>query len=124
MGQAKNRGLLEERIRQAQDREDRFYGTQSSIEDVKQALKLPDDAQALGYVIHLPDQDEFVATLEDNEMIFSVSYAKLPEMAKVYDEPDLAIADAKKITKHKLLVCVLFESSSKQYFINDLWANY
>ena len=44
-------------------------------------------------------------------------------MAKIYDEPELAIDDAQKITKHKLLVCVLFESSM-QYFINDLWANY
>lgn len=120
MGQAKKRGSLEERIKQAQDR---FYGKQSTIEEVRQALGLPDDAQALGYVIHLPDQEEFVSTIEDNESIFSVGYAKLPEMAKVYDQPDQAITDAKKIKKHKLLVCVLFESS-KQYFINDLWANY
>jgi len=112
MGQAKKRGSLEERIKQAQDR---YYGQESTI--------LPEDAQALGYIIHLPDQDEFVSTIEDNDSIFSVGYAKLPELAKVYDQPDQAITDAKKIKKHKLLVCVLFESS-KQYFINDLWANY
>lgn len=123
MGQAKKRGSQEERIRQAQERKDHFYGNKSSIKEVRQQLGLPDDAQAIGYIIHLPDQDEFVATIEDNNMLFSVGYAKLPEMAKVYDEPDQAIADAKKIMKHKLLVCVLFESS-KQYFINDLWANY
>lgn len=56
-------------------------------------------------------------------MSFSVAYAKLPKMAKTYSEAELAIADAKKITKYKLLVCVLFESS-KQYMINDIWSNY
>lgn len=123
MGQAKNRGSLEERIIQAQERQNNYYGTKSSIEEVKQELGLPDDAQAIGYVIHLPDEDEFVAQIQDNHMIFSVGYTKLPEIAKIYEEPDQAIDDAKKITKHKLLVCVLFESS-KQYFINDLWANH
>ncbi|MCO5692819.1 hypothetical protein NDJ32_16330, partial [Acinetobacter baumannii] len=39
------------------------------------------------------------------------------------DEPQKAISDAKKISKHKLLVCVLFETSN-QYMINDIWANY
>ncbi|AVH15341.1 MULTISPECIES: hypothetical protein [Acinetobacter] len=123
MGQAKKRGSLEERIKQAQERQDNFYGINAKVEDVRKELGLPDDAQSVGYVIHLPDPDEFVAEIIDNDMAFSVAYAKLPKMAKIYDEPELAIADAKKITKHKLLVCVLFESST-QYFINDLWANY
>lgn len=123
MGQAKKRGSFEDRVKQAQEANDNFYGQKSSIEDVRKALDLPDDAQALGYVIHLPDPDEFVSDLVDNNEIFSVLYTKLPELAKIYDEPHDAIDDAKKITKHNLLVCVLFESS-KQYFINDLWANY
>ncbi|APV37742.1 hypothetical protein [Acinetobacter soli] len=123
MGQAKKRGSFEDRVKQAQEANDNFYGQKSSIEDVRKALDLPDDAQALGYVIYLPDPDEFVSDLVDNNEIFSVLYTKLPELAKIYDEPQDAIDDAKKITKHNLLVCVLFESS-KQYFINDLWANY
>lgn len=123
MGQAKKRGSFEDRVKQAQEANDNFYGQKSSIEDVRKALDLPDDAQALGYVIHLPDPDEFVSDLVDNNEIFSVLYTKLPELAKIYDEPHDAIDDAKKITKHNLLVCVLFESS-KQYFISDLWANY
>lgn len=123
MGQAKNRGSLEERIKQAQERQDNFYGINTSVEYIRKELGLSDDAEPLGYVIHLPDQDEFVAEIIDNDMAFSVAYAKVPKMAKTYDEPELAIADAKKITKHKLLVCVLFESS-EQYMINDIWANY
>lgn len=123
MGQAKKRGLLEERIKQAQERQDNFYGINTSVEHVRKELGLPDDSESIGYVIHLPERDEFVAEIIDNDMAFSVVYAKLPKMAKTYDEPELAIADAKKITKHKLLVCILFESS-EQYMINDIWANY
>lgn len=123
MGQAKKRGSLEERTKQAQERQDNFYGINAKVEDVRKELGLPDDAQSVGYVIHLPDPDEFVTEIIDNDMAFSVAYAKLPKMAKIYDEPELAITDAKKITKHKLLVCVLFESS-QQYIINDIWANY
>ncbi|ENU20737.1 hypothetical protein F994_00970 [Acinetobacter bohemicus ANC 3994] len=123
MGQAKKRGSFEERVKQAQVHQDNFYGISASVEDIRKELGLPDDAQSIGYVIHLPDQDEFVADIIDNDMAFSVAYAKLPKMAKAYDKPKLAIADAKKITKHKLLVCVLFESS-KQYMINDIWSNY
>ncbi|MCH7309897.1 hypothetical protein [Acinetobacter sp. ANC 4805] len=123
MGQAKKRGSLEERIKQAQERQDNFYGINTSVEHIREELGLPEDAEPIGYVIHLPDQDEFVAEIIDTDMAFSVAYAKVPKMAKTYDEPELAIADAKKITKHKLLVCVLFESS-EQYMINDIWANY
>lgn len=123
MGQAKKRGTLEERIKQAQERQDNFYGVNANVEDIRKELGLPDDAQSMGYVIHLPDQDEFVSEIIDNDIAFSVAYAKLPEMAKIYHEPEQAIVDAKKITKHNLLVCVLFESS-KQYMINDIWANY
>ena len=123
MGQAKKRGSLEERIKQAQERQDNFYGINAKVEDVRKELVLLYDSHSVVYVIHLPDPYEFVAEIIDNDMAFSVAYAKLPKMAKIYDEPELAIADAKKITKHKLLVCVLFESST-QYFINDLWANY
>jgi hypothetical protein len=123
MGQAKKRGSLEERIKQAQVRQDNFYGINTSVEHIRKELGLPDDANPIGYVIHLPDQDEFVAEIIDNDMAFSVAYAKIPKMAKIYDEPELAIAEAKKITKHKLLVCVLFESA-EQYMINDIWANY
>lgn len=123
MGQAKKRGNLEDRIKQAQEQQDNFFGTKSSIEEIIKELKLPSDTKALGYVIHLPEKDEFVANIKDTDDIFSVAYARLPEHAEVYDEPELAIEVAKKITKHKLLVCVLLEAS-KQYCINGIWANY
>lgn len=110
MGQAEKRGRPEERIKQAQERHDIFYGVNANLEDIRKELGLPNDAQFMGYVIHLPDQDEFVSEIIDNDITFSVAPAKLPEMVKDYHEPEQAIVDAKKITKHNLLMCVLFES--------------
>ena len=123
MGQAKNRGSLEDRIKQSQEKQDNFYGSKATIEEIIKGLDLPADSKAIGYVIHLPEKDEFVATINDNNISFSVAYARTPELAMIYDEPQKAISDAKKISKHKLLVCVLFETSN-QYMINDIWANY
>ncbi|WP_335954908.1 hypothetical protein [Acinetobacter guillouiae] len=96
-----------------------FYGINENLEDIRKELGLPDDAQSMGYIIHLPDQDVLVSEIIDNDIAFLVAYAKLPEMAKVYHEPLQAIVDAKKITKHNLVMCVLFESS-EQYMINDI----
>ena len=123
MGQAKNRGSLEDRIKQSQEKQDNFYGSKATIEEIIKGLDLPADSKAIGYVIHLPEKDEFVANIKDTAEIFSVAYTGRPELAERYETPEKAIFDAKKITKHKLLVCVLLESST-QYFINDLWANH
>ena len=123
MGQAKQRGTLEQRVKQAQEQKDDFYGTERSVAEVLAELGLPKESTVKGYVIHLPEKDEFVATINDNNITFSVAYARTPELAMIYDEPQKAISDAKKISKHKLLVCVLFETSN-QYMINDIWANY
>lgn len=123
MGQAKQRGTLAERISQAQERKDDYYGQETSLEEIIKELGLPQETEAKGYVIHLPEKDEFVAKIDDNDLTFSVAYAKIPELAMVYDEPQLAIADAKKITKHNLLVCLLLETPD-QHMIYDLWANH
>ncbi|MEG0619477.1 MAG: hypothetical protein RR557_09285, partial [Bacilli bacterium] len=58
MGQAKQRGSLQERI--AQSQQEKLDGEHITIEEAKRRLELPDTAEFLGYVIHLFDQDEFV----------------------------------------------------------------
>ncbi|UQL68047.1 hypothetical protein [Acinetobacter baumannii] len=122
MGQAKQRGTLEQRVKQAQEQKDDFYGTERSVAEVLAELGLPKESTVKGYVIHLPEKDEFVAAINDNNISFSVAYARTPELAMIYDEPQKRFQTL-KISKHKLLVCVLFETSN-QYMINDIWANY
>jgi len=123
MGQAKNRGSHQERVQQATERKDDFYGEEISIDEVRKQLNLSNEYQFSGYVIHLPEKDEFVGMITDNDMLFGVGYVRTPDVAKVYDDVQIAISDAKKITKHKLLVCARY-STDKHDVINDVWANY
>ncbi|ENW40872.1 hypothetical protein F920_03541 [Acinetobacter baumannii NIPH 335] len=60
MGQAKQRGTLEQRVKQAQEQKDDFYGTERSVAEVLAELGLPKESTVKGYVIHLPEKDEFV----------------------------------------------------------------
>ncbi len=41
MGQAKQRGTLEQRVKQAQEQKDDFYGTERSVAEVLAELGLP-----------------------------------------------------------------------------------
>lgn len=86
MGQAKQRGNLQERIKQAEERQDNFYGEVISVEEALKKLDLPSDAQPNGFVIHLPERDEFVGMINENNLAFSVAYVKTPDLAKNYED--------------------------------------
>lgn len=118
MGQAKQRGTLEERITQAQ-----LDGERITIEEAKRRLELPDSADFLGYVIHLYDQDEFVGKIIDTAITTTRSYVKIPDLAHVFETVEEAVNEALKIDKYRLLVCLLFEVNN-QYVIYDIWANF
>lgn len=108
MGQAKQRGSLEDCI---------------TIEEAKRRLRLPDNAEFLGYVIHLYDQDEFVGKIEENDIVINRVYVKIPDLAQIFDSVEEAIHEALKIDKYRLLVCLLFEVDN-QHLIHDVWANF
>ncbi|AZB89487.1 hypothetical protein DKE39_017895 [Acinetobacter baumannii] len=44
MGQAKQRGTLEQRVKQAQEQKDDFYGTERSVAEVLAELGLPKES--------------------------------------------------------------------------------
>lgn len=121
MGQAKQRGTLEERIAQAQ--QENLDGERIIIEEAKRRLELPDSAEFLGYVIHLYDEDEFVGKVEETEMAINRIYVKIPDLAQIYETAEDAVNDALKIDKYRLLVCLLFEVDN-QHMIHDVWANF
>ncbi len=120
MGQAKQRGSLEERMAQAQQAK---LDERITIEEAKQRLELPDTAEFLGYVIHLFDKDEFVGKIEETEMAINRIYVKTPDLARIYETIEDAVGEALKIDKHRLLVCLIFEVDDK-YMIHDVWANF
>lgn len=89
MGQAKQRGSLQERIASAQQQ--KLDGEHITIEEAKRRLELPDNAEFLGYVIHLYDQDEFVGKIEENDIAINRVYVKIPDLAHVFDSVEEAI---------------------------------
>lgn len=121
MGQAKNRGSLQERIAQAQ--QEKLVGERITIEEAKRHLDLPDTTEFLGYVIHLYDEDEFVGKVEETEMAINRIYVKIPDLAQIYVAAEDAVNEALKIEKYRLLVCMLFEVDNK-HMIYDVWANF
>lgn len=62
MGQAKNRGSLQDRIDQARGRDAADVGEVVSVEDVIKRHDLPSGSVFVGYVIHF-DEKQFVRTL-------------------------------------------------------------
>ncbi|WP_180162565.1 hypothetical protein [Acinetobacter sp. YH12069] len=121
MGQAKQRGSLQERIAHAQQQ--KVDGERITIEEAKRRLELQDNAEFLGYVIHLYDQDEFVGKIEENDVAINRVYVKIPDLAQIFDTVEEAIDEALKIDKYRLLVCLLFEVDN-QHMIYDVWANF
>lgn len=121
MGQAKQRGSLDERIALAQ--QEKLEGEQITIEEAKRRLELPESAKFLGYVIHLYDEDEFVGKVEETEIAINRIYVKIPDLAQIYRTAEDAVNEALKIDKYRLLVCLLFEVNNK-HMIYDVWANF
>ena len=121
MGQAKQRGSLEERIAQAQ--QEILEGEKVTIEEAKRRLELPNSAEFIGYVIHLYDQDEFVGKVEETALSINRVYVKIPDLAQIYETAEDAVNEALNIDKYRLLVCMLFEVNNK-HLIHDFRANF
>ena len=121
MGQAKQRGSLQERIAQSQQK--KLDGEHITIEEAKRRLELPDTAEFLGYVIHLFDQDEFVGKVDETVLSINRIYVKFPDLAKIYVTAEDAINEALKIDKYRLLVCMLFKVKDN-YMVDGVWANF
>ncbi|WP_426978113.1 hypothetical protein ACNFX6_01020 [Acinetobacter johnsonii] len=121
MGQAKQRGSLQERI--AQSQQEKLDGEHITIEEAKRRLELPDTAEFLGYVIHLFDQDEFVGKVDETVLSINRIYVKFPDLAKIYVTAEDAINEALKIDKYRLLVCMLFKVKDN-YMVDGVWANF
>ncbi|MDC4648167.1 hypothetical protein NQ789_11055 [Acinetobacter baumannii] len=121
MGQAKQRGSLNDRIAQA--KQEKLVGKRIMIDEAKRRLGLPDSAEFQGYVIHLYDEDEFVGQIEESDSIVNRIYVKIPDLAHKYDSAEEAVKEALKIDKYRLMVCVLFEVDNK-HMIYDIWANF
>lgn len=111
MGEAKQRKKRAERLKSQ-------GMSQYNIEDLKKELNLPKEAQFLGYVVHLPDTDEFLHNLIENDMGVMKTIAKLPDMAMIFDDIELAIKATNEFN-YKARVCLLFDVGSQYLVIGD-----
>lgn len=108
MGEAKRRGSPEERAKQSRARRE------IPVDALIQELGLPPDSKYMGYVIHNPDQDDYLATVdESNDQIFR-SYARSPETALRFMNYAEACGVAESITKNTQ-IGVLFDVGSQLY---------
>ena len=118
MGQAKNRGPLEERIKQSKARTEQLAEQlgleQRSLADIKAELGLPEDAAFHGYAVHIPASDEFLMTFSENQESSARQWAKRPELAKCFEQ----FADAYQLCRPDRgeIVVGVFETES-QFFV-------
>jgi hypothetical protein len=80
MGQAKNRGSREERVAAALGLQQR------PLADIKRQLGLPEDAEFLGYGVHLKDSDEFLVRFDERSDAAAKVWSKDPQHAINYEE--------------------------------------
>jgi len=79
MGQAKQRGTREQRIAEA------LSLREIVVTDIKKELGISDDADFLGYAIHLEESDEFLMGSDSENLDFTRrAWAKTPELAATF----------------------------------------
>lgn len=89
MGESKRRGSREERVAQS------VGLRKSKLDNIKQQLGLPENAEFCGYLIHAVEKDEFVASIEDTPLVIKRAFVKTPELAMRFER----FWDANKYTK-------------------------
>lgn len=57
-----------------------------SLAELRQEFGLPPDAPFLGYVVHIPERDEFLVEYKDSQLATSRSWTKNPGMALQFQD--------------------------------------
>ena len=65
-----------------------------SVEEVIEELGLPPETKYLGYVVYLPNEDEFLGFIKETSRAIKRGFVKTPSGAKVYQSYKKALRDA------------------------------
>lgn len=68
---------------------------ETPVLEVIKSLGLPENTKYLGYVVHLPGEDEFLAYAEVKKGLEKRVFSQTPDTAKVYKSYKKALQDAK-----------------------------
>lgn len=79
-----------------------------NIEVAIQELGLPAGSKFCGYIVHLPNEDEFIAEIKDSAAVTKRIFCKIPDIAKRYQDHKKAIKDAEGC-KQQTEICLLFD---------------
>jgi len=79
-----------------------------AISEAIKELGLPENAEFKGYVVHLPNEEEFLVEIEGTRDFVKRLFTVDPTMAKVYTDHRKATKDSKKC-KQETMVCLLFD---------------
>lgn len=107
MGEAKKRGNRDQRIAHA-------IAAQPTAETVRVGMGLPETCQFHGYVVHLPDTDEFLAGSGVTAPgVSAFKYGASPDHAKTWSSYRDAERAAAQIKKHRTVVAYLFDNDNQ-----------
>lgn len=114
MGQAKDRGTPDERLAQSVEAKRKIAESlglvRRSLDDVREEFDLPPDTPFLGYVVHIPTSDEFLAEFKDSPLTASRYWTKNPGMAQRFEH----FADAYSLAReNREIVVGLFETKTQ-----------
>lgn len=79
------------------------------VKKVKEELGLTDAAKFCGFVIHIPENDEFIGKIEETSFGKVIGYATIPDYAIKFRRYDKAVKAAKKCDKYKTVIGFLFD---------------
>jgi hypothetical protein len=86
------------------------------IKNIRIAFNIPLAAKFCGFVIHIPENDEFLAKVEDNNFVKLIGYSAIPDYAIKYKRYNKAIKVSKKCDKYKTVIGYLFDLG-KQHIV-------
>ena len=107
MGEAKRRGSSTDRAKQAMEAKQ-----EKPVSELIEELGLPANSKYLGYVIHCPDTDDYLAATPENAGVIKRVYVKTPEMALQYGDYSEVIQAAASISA-RTKIGILFDVDDK-----------
>ena len=84
----------------------------ATLSEIKAEIGIPDSSAFLGYVVHIPSTDEFLAQAKEGGGASFRAFVKGPELSQRFGEYDHALTQA-AASKKSAEVGLLFDTGSQ-----------
>jgi hypothetical protein len=85
------------------------------VKKVREELGLTDDTKFCGFVIHIPENDEFIGKIQETPLTKIIGYVPIPDDAIKYRRYDKAVKAAKKCNKYRTVIGYLFDFGNQHF---------